>query len=222
MNFKALLGLLLLATQLNAAVRHDGAEVGEWTMDYDAALKLAKKENLPVMLNFTGSDWCHWCIQIEHKVFSQPAWQKFASSNIVLVTLDFPRRSKTVPDKYVTRNDQLAAKFGVQGYPTLMILDSDGKTLLGKMGASRDMSPESFIKQFKHTTRFSQRGIEEFAKKNPEKAKALRAAAKKFRDSIKTLEAFIDQNPPRTEENLKKFQAMQERLQDAYTALQKF
>lgn len=222
MKLKALLGLLLLATQLHAAVLQDGATVGEWTMDYDAALKLAKKENLPVMLNFTGSDWCHWCIQIEHKVFSQPKWQKFASTNIVLVTLDFPRRSKTVPEKWVARNDQLAAKFGVKGYPTIMLLDSDGRTLLGKMGASRDMSPDTFIKQFKHTTRFSQRGVEEFAKKNPEKAKALRAAAKEFRESIKSLEAFIDQNPPRTPENMKKFESMQKSLQDAYTALQKF
>ena len=139
-----------------------------------------------------------------------------------MVTLDFPRRSKTVPDKWVARNDQLAAKFGVQGYPTIMVLDSDGQTLLGKMGASRDMSPESFIKQFKHTARFSQRGVEEFAKKRPEKAKALRAAAKEFRDSIKALEAFIDENPPRNEANMKKFESMQARVQKAYTALQKF
>lgn len=222
MNLKILFGLLLLATQLNAAVRHDGAKVGEWTMDYDAALKLAKKENLPLMLNFTGSDWCHWCIEIEHKVFSQPAWQEFAASNIVLVTLDFPRRSKTVPEKYVDRNSQLAAKFGVQGYPTLMILDSDGKTLLGKMGASRDMSPASFIKDFQHTTRFSSRGVEQYAKRHPEKAKALRAAAKDFRDSIKALEAFIDRNPPRNDENNKAFLALQQRLQKAYTTLQNF
>lgn len=75
----------------------DGAKVGVWTQDYDAAITLAKEKSLPVMLNFTGSDWCGWCKLMDKQVFSTDDWTKWATNNIVLVFLDFPQDRTSSP-----------------------------------------------------------------------------------------------------------------------------
>jgi len=151
----AALGLAFAVTTLNASdtVRLDGAKAGEWTMDYAAAAKLAKSSKQPMLLNFTGSDWCGWCKIMDKNVFAKDEWKKFAAKNTLLVTVDFPRDQKIVPTRYVDRNKKLSQKFGVRGYPTYVILDSDGKTVLGKLGAGRDKTPASFINEFKKTVK---------------------------------------------------------------------
>lgn len=122
-----------------------GAELGEWTMDVSAAKKLAKSKNKPVFLCFTGSDWCGWCKLMEKNVFSADAWEDYAEKNLVLVWIDFPRDKTLVPEKFVSRNRELAQKYKVQGYPTYVILSSSGKEL-GRLGASRSATPEEFIR----------------------------------------------------------------------------
>ena len=67
-----------------------GATPGKWTQDYDAALALAKEHGLPVMLKFTGSDWCGWCQLMEREVFSKKDFENWADGRVMLVTLDFP------------------------------------------------------------------------------------------------------------------------------------
>lgn len=136
-----------LAGHKKAAPVIDGAEVGVWTQDYDAAKKLAKEKKLPLFVTFTGSDWCGWCQLMEKNVFSSSSWEKWAKKNIVLVWLDFPSNKDLVPEKYVERNKQLASEFGVRGFPTYIILDSEGKERLGKMGASREATPKAFIEE---------------------------------------------------------------------------
>jgi thioredoxin-related protein len=202
-------------------VQMDGATAGEWTMDYDAAVKLARKENLPLMLNFTGSDWCHWCIQIEEKVFGKTAWQEYAKSNAVLVTIDFPRKSK-LPARLAERNDRLQVEYGVRGYPSLVVLDSDGSTLLGILGASREMTPTSFIGQFDRTTRHSSPRVAAYLKTKPANAKAYQAAVNDYKQGSRAFNNWIKSQPPRTPENEKKFAAMVERIQKARAKLNDF
>ena len=139
--------LPVLAGHKKEAPAIDGAEAGVWTQDYDAARKLAKEKKLPIFLTFTGSDWCGWCQLMEKNVFSSASWKKWAKKNIVLVWIDFPNNKKLVPQKYVDRNKNLAGEFGVRGFPTYIILDSDGVTRKGQMGASREASAKSFIKE---------------------------------------------------------------------------
>jgi len=127
--------------------RIDGADVGEWTMDYDAALELAKAKNLPVLLNYTGSDWCVWCKLMDKQVFSKEEFYAFAKEKIILVTLDFPRDKSLVPEKYVERNKMLLRQNGIRGLPTYVIVKSDGKTELGRLGAGRDKTVESFVQE---------------------------------------------------------------------------
>lgn len=126
----------------------DGAVVGEWTMDYAAAQTLAREKGLPMLLNFTGSDWCGWCKLMDRNVFSTTEWREWAAQNIVLVWIDFPRDSSLVPEKYVERNQALASQFGVRGYPTYMILSPEGRTL-GKLGASQDIHARVFIQRLR-------------------------------------------------------------------------
>ena len=98
-------------------------------------------QELPLLLNFTGSDWCGWCKIMDKNVFAGEEWKKYAADNVVLVTLDFPNDKSIVPEKYVERNKNLQAKFGVGGYPTYVILDSDGETKLGQLGAGKEKTP---------------------------------------------------------------------------------
>ena len=81
------------------SVQTEGAKVGHWTMDFDAAKKMAAEKNLPLMLNFTGSDWCGWCKLMDKNVFAEKEWQDYAGENALLVTLDFPKDKSIVPEK---------------------------------------------------------------------------------------------------------------------------
>jgi len=130
----------------------EGAKPGVWTQDFDAAKKAAVEKGLPLFINFTGSDWCGWCILMDDQVFSKPAWEEYAQENLMLVYINFPQDKSLVPEKYVARNEELAKSFGVQGFPTYIILDSDAETALGQLGASRNATPESFIAQVKAIT----------------------------------------------------------------------
>lgn len=123
----------------------DGAAPGVWTQDYDAALALAQEKSLPIMLNFTGSDWCGWCQLMDKAVFAKAEWKSWAAKNIVLVQLNYPKNKKLVPEKYVKRNESLSNSYDIEGFPTYVLLGADGKTELGRLGASRDATPEKFI-----------------------------------------------------------------------------
>jgi thioredoxin-related protein len=212
-------GLLLVST--HAEVQKKGAEVGKWTHDYDAALKVAAEKKLPVMLNFTGSDWCGWCKIMDEKVFAQDEWKTYAANNAVLVTVDFPQDKSIVPEGLAERNAKLQAEFGVRGYPTFVVLDSDGKTPLGQLGASQDASPEGFIEQFKSATQLSAANVEAFLNENPTKADDLKVAIKESKDSKEALDAWLKTGPQRTEENNKKFAAFQSRIASAQETLVK-
>jgi len=129
-----------------------GAKPGEWTMDYDAAKTLAKEKNLPILINFTGSDWCGWCKLMDKAVFAKADWTAYAKENLLLVYIDFPQDKSLVPMHFVARNKTLSESFGVRGYPTYILLAADGATRLGQLGASRTATPESFIADIKKLT----------------------------------------------------------------------
>jgi thioredoxin-related protein len=97
-----------------------------WTEDYAKAVEKAKTDKKLVLLDFTGSDWCGWCIKLDKEVFSKSDFKNYAKENLVLVELDFPN-AKPQTKKVKDQNKELAKKFGVQGYPTIVVLDADGK-----------------------------------------------------------------------------------------------
>ena len=215
-------GALMINAQAADKVEIDGASVGVWTMDFDAAVKLAGEKKLPLILNFTGSDWCGWCKLMDKNVFAEEAWKTYAKEHVLLVTLDFPQDKSIVPEKYVARNKALQEKFGVRGYPTYVVLDNDGDTKLGQLGAGRDKTPSSFIEEFKGVVRMSAGAIDAYAKANPDKADAYKAAIADFQNAKKELMDWIETKPKRTEENTKLFEGFNKRISEAEAALKAF
>jgi len=105
------------------------ATAGEgWMTDFEAAKAKAKEENKPLLLDFTGSDWCGWCIKLDKEVFSQEAFKAYAADSLVLVELDFPNK-KPISDELKAQNEALAEKYGIRGFPTIVILSSDGEEI---------------------------------------------------------------------------------------------
>jgi thioredoxin-related protein len=217
-----LFGAFALVARAEDKVQTEGAEVGKWTMDYEAAAKLAGEKKLPMMLNFTGSDWCGWCKLMDKNVFAEEEWQKFAAENVVLVTLDFPRDKTIVPEKFVSQNEKLKGDFGVRGFPTYVILDSDGKTKLGQLGAGKEKTPESFIAEFKGVIRLSPANIEAYVKANPDKSDAFKAAIEEDKAANSALAEWIATSPKQNEENNKKFAEFQARIKEAAEKLAGF
>ena len=96
-----------------------------WTTDYPAALAKAKQDNTKVFLFFTGSDWCGWCKRLDHEILSTAEFVAYANTNLTLVKVDFPRR---IPqdDALKAKNAQLAKRYRITGYPTIIVLNSKG------------------------------------------------------------------------------------------------
>ena len=146
------------------AVLIDGVEPGKFTQDYDAALKYAKEKGLPVLMNFTGSDWCGWCKLMDKTVFSKPEWKEYAKNNLVLIYIDFPRKNPDlVPEKYRKRNNDLSQKYEVQGFPTYVLLDSKG-IKLGQLGAGKGKTPKNFIADINKLLLMTDAGIKKLCK----------------------------------------------------------
>lgn len=117
----------------------------EWRADYDKALADAKASNKYVLLDFNGSDWCGPCIEMKKVVFSKPAFLTFASKNLILVDVDYPQR-KELSDAVTKQNARLAQQYDIErsGYPTVVLLDPNGK-VLGRLEGYSGETPADMI-----------------------------------------------------------------------------
>lgn len=97
----------------------------DWKTDFSAAQKLAKTNDQPLLVSFTGSDWCPPCIALEKEVFEVPNFIKEASSDFVLVKIDFPQKSQQSKAEK-RQNEKLAKKYGVTSFPTVLLIRPDG------------------------------------------------------------------------------------------------
>ena len=121
----------------------DGVKSG-WVTDYKKALETASREKKVALLDFTGSDWCGWCIKLREEVFETAEFSNYATNNFVLVEIDFPNH-KSQSDELRKQNRELQEQFGIEGFPTIIVLDSEGKPL-GKTGYVPG-GPQPFIKE---------------------------------------------------------------------------
>lgn len=103
-----------------------------WRTNLEEAVAQAKKENKAVLVNFTGSDWCKWCIKLNNEVFTQDEFENYAEKNLVLVRLDFPRSIPQSPETKLY-NNTLAQRYGIQGFPTILVFNNQGQ-LVAKTG----------------------------------------------------------------------------------------
>ena len=98
----------------------------KWMTDYKKALAQSKKTGKPVLMDFTGSDWCGWCIRLDEEVFSKSEFNEYAQENVILLKLDFPRGTPIDP-KTKEQNEMLAKMYGIRGFPTILLTDGEGK-----------------------------------------------------------------------------------------------
>jgi protein disulfide-isomerase len=144
MKFQKILSLFCVVVLGLAA---SASAVGEgWMTDFEAAQVKAKAENKPMLLDFTGSDWCGWCIKLDKEVFGEAAFKDYAAAELVLVELDFPR-SKGQSAELKAQNEALAKQYGVRGFPTILVLSPDGE-LIEKTGYQRG-GPEAYVEHIK-------------------------------------------------------------------------
>ena len=109
-----------------------------WHTDVDKATEISRNEQKPMFLFFTGSDWCGWCIRLQNEVFKTPEFTAWAKEKVVLVELDFPRRTPQ-SDAIKLQNSQMQQMFAIQGYPSVRFVKptiKDGKTNFEEIGKS--------------------------------------------------------------------------------------
>lgn len=115
-----------------------------WMTDWEAAKAKAKEEKKPILINFTGTDWCGWCIRIEKEVFSQKEFQEYAAKNLILMEVDFPKRKEQAAE-LKAQNKALDKEFKIEGYPTIYLLDAEGKKISEDIGY-REGGPAAYTK----------------------------------------------------------------------------
>lgn len=126
---RILLSLALIIAILTGCKKAGASDNLDWETNLETALQKAQKENKTVLVNFTGSDWCIWCQRLTNEVFSQSEFEKFAKENLVLVKIDFPKNiEQSMETKFY--NNQLAQRFGIEGFPTIILLNKNGELIL--------------------------------------------------------------------------------------------
>lgn len=162
-SFRLIVSAIVLSFTLNACAQNvpptvakpQGTEITKvveeaWETDLNKAIGLSYETKKPIMLFFTGSDWCGWCIRLQNEVFRTETFTKWAKENVILVELDFPRK-KEQPQTIKDQNRQLQQMFAVQGYPTCHFVmptpTDDGRINLAPLGQNGYMAggPDAWI-----------------------------------------------------------------------------
>ena len=120
------------------------AEKLNWLNDMETAKKQAVTEGKAILMDFTGSDWCAWCIKLSEEIFQQKEFQDWARTHVVLVELDFPSDEEKLSEEIRKHNDAWLKKFQVQGFPTVYLTDAEGRPFA--MTGYKDGGPEAYVK----------------------------------------------------------------------------
>lgn len=125
-----LLGAFVFSGVMSAATKDPQAneKAQAWLTNYESAVAKAKASKRIVLADFTGSDWCGFCIKLKKEVLDTPEFKEMAAREFVLLELDFPR-AKEQPDKIKEQNNKLKDQFKVRGFPTVVFLTGEGKEL---------------------------------------------------------------------------------------------
>lgn len=124
------------------ALLQAGAAELQWMTDLPKAQEKAKTEKKLVLMDFTGSDWCPWCVKLNKEIFSQAEFVEYAQKNLVPVEIDFPRK-KEQSAELKAANQKLQQQYKIEGYPTVIVLDANGKKV-GELGYMQG-GPKAFI-----------------------------------------------------------------------------
>lgn len=190
-----------------------------FTQDIDAALGFAAASGLPVLLDFSGSDWCYWCKLMDSRVFSRSEWKTWAPSNVVTALVDFPRDESLVPEKWRSRNEALARKYGIRGFPTFVVLGADGSEI-GRLGASATATPESFAAEFEAIVA-NQTGETSSANLTEEEAEELSTLSSRIEELEKKLDDIAKTTSAKTDEWREKIIAAKDSSAESLAAMRR-
>ncbi|MRI02080.1 thioredoxin fold domain-containing protein [Kriegella sp. EG-1] len=117
----------------------------EWKDSYTTALSCAKDQNKPIILVFSGSDWCAPCIKLDKEIWQSEIFNSYAHENYILYRADFPRKkSNKLAKELETQNKSLAALYNPNGhFPLVVVLNKDEK-VLGKTGYKK-LAPNKYV-----------------------------------------------------------------------------
>ncbi len=118
----------------------------KWYTNIDEAVKVAQKEDKPILVQFSGSDWCKWCIKLNNEVLHTKEFADYAKKNMVLVNLDFPR-SIPQSDEVKNYNRSMAQKYGIRGFPTVLLMDKNGNVV--RVTGYQPGGPQAYIQHIK-------------------------------------------------------------------------
>ncbi len=118
----------------------------KWETDLEVAKKRAKDEHKEILADFTGSDWCGWCIKLKKEVFDQTEFQEYAKKHLVMLELDFPHQ-KQLPAKEKEQNEKLSEEFKVEGFPTVLLMNAKGKEI--NRTGYQDGGPAKYVEHLK-------------------------------------------------------------------------
>ncbi len=139
MKNKLFSSVLIVALVINLSAKAGSI----WLNNMEKAREAAASRSLPILIDFTGSDWCGWCIKLDQEVFSTEMFSSFAKDNLVLLKIDFPKGTPLPPEESAV-NQMLIRQYGVHGFPTIILADAEGKEL-ARTGYRRG-GPEEYIK----------------------------------------------------------------------------
>lgn len=106
----------------------------DWLPTYDEALELSKKTKKPVMIYFTGSDWCAPCISLDKELFYTEKFKNYADQHLILLEVDSPRQQDLLSNEKMSENLYLKQKYNVKSFPTLLFVNHRGKVFAEKKG----------------------------------------------------------------------------------------
>jgi len=148
---KIILSVLILAVSFSLAAQDSNEEVihkqlvGEelnWVSSFEKAKEIAKKKNKPILVFFTGSDWCGPCKMLQKDFFNTAEFIALADKNLILYEADFPRRTDIISSEKKMANFKLQGKYSVRGYPTIVFLDAKANEIGRRVGYSFMRDPE--------------------------------------------------------------------------------
>ncbi len=145
-----LIAALFIPTACSSSESSESGVISEgginWITDVKTAQATAATEGKPIFAFFTGSDWCGWCKRLEAQVFSHKEFQDYARENLVMLMLDFPRRSAQAPAQR-RANESMAKQYGVRGFPTIVLTGENGREI-GRTGFQQ-MNPAQYVEHLK-------------------------------------------------------------------------
>jgi len=124
-----ILGLAIVFLTAQTPETNETATNNLFITDFAEALNISKVTQKPILIDFTGSDWCGWCIKLDEEVFSQPEFIEYATNNLVLFKADYPSKNVVQSDELKAQNATLLKKYEIEGFPTIMLIDADENIL---------------------------------------------------------------------------------------------